>query len=233
MRLAGIHQPHYLPWLRYFEKIDACDVFILLDTVQYNKNGWQNRNRIKTRDGVQLLTVPVHAHLGDTFADVAIDHTQPWQRRHWRSVEQAYRSAPHYNWVNEALEPIYQREWTRLSDLAETFIRTLCGMLQIETPIRRASEFDVPGDGTRRLAGLVNAVGADAYYTGAHAMETYLDATAMREAGIDLRIQQWTAPQYDQLHGAFVPDLAIVDLLMNAGPDSIAILRGAGNRTHA
>ena len=63
MRLA-IHQPHYLPWLGYLAKWASADVFVFLDTVQYEKNGWQNRNRIKTRDGAHWLTVPVHARLG-------------------------------------------------------------------------------------------------------------------------------------------------------------------------
>ena len=79
---VAIHQPHYLPWLGYLAKWAEADVFVLLDTVQYEKNGWQNRNRIKTREGPSWLTVPVHAPLGAAITAVTLDAAQPWPRRH-------------------------------------------------------------------------------------------------------------------------------------------------------
>ena len=84
---VAIHQPQYLPWLGYLAKWAAADVFVFLDTVQYEKNGWQNRNRIRTADGAHWLTVPVHAHLGTPIGAVSIDTTQPWRSRHLRAIE--------------------------------------------------------------------------------------------------------------------------------------------------
>src|SRR6266849_5030111 len=92
MKIA-IHQPHYLPWLGYFAKWAAADLFVFLDTVQYEKNGWQNRNRIKTRDGPRWLTAPVRARLGTAIRDVMIDTTQPWRARHFRAIDNAYAKA--------------------------------------------------------------------------------------------------------------------------------------------
>ena len=92
MRVA-IHQPQYLPWLGYLAKWAAADLFVFLDTVQYEKNGWQNRNRIKTADGARWLTVPVHARLGTPIADVAIDCEQSWSARHLRAIDGAYADA--------------------------------------------------------------------------------------------------------------------------------------------
>src|SRR3989442_2778643 len=93
MRVA-IHQPHYLPWLGYFAKWAAADRFIFLDTVQYEKNGWQNRNRVKTPDGPRWLTVPVHARLGTPIPEVTVDTAQPWRGGHPPAVEQGHAKAP-------------------------------------------------------------------------------------------------------------------------------------------
>ena len=94
---VAIHQPHYLPWLGYFAKWASADLFVFLDTVQYEKNGWQNRNRIKTPDGPRWLTVPVKARLGMTVSVVPIDTSQPWRARHLRSIENAYAKAPRWS----------------------------------------------------------------------------------------------------------------------------------------
>ena len=97
MKIA-IHQPHYLPWLGYFAKWAAADLFVFLDTVQYEKNGWQNRNRIKTREGPRWLTVPVRAKLGIPIRDVLVDSSQNWCSRHLATIESAY-SRPRKTWV--------------------------------------------------------------------------------------------------------------------------------------
>jgi hypothetical protein len=99
-------------------------------------------------------------------------------------------------------------------------------LLEIDTPVVYASDLNVKGTATDRLVNLVHAVGGDAYYSGAYALETYLDAAALERAGIALRIQEWSAPEYPQLHGTFVPDLSIIDLLMNCGPASRQKLLG-------
>lgn len=223
--LVGIHQPHYLPWLRYFEKIARSDVFILLDNVQYNKNGWQNRNRVKGAAGEMLLTVPVHAPLGAPLDAVAIDNNKPWRRKHARALAQAYARAPHWPACRGALEAAYAREWTRLNDLNTHLIAALCGALGIGTPIVRASTLGVSGTGTARLAALIRAVGGDAYYSGAYALESYLDPSVLEESGIRLVLQQWSPPVYGQGPGPFLPDLSIVDLLAHTGPEAAAILR--------
>ena len=91
---VAIHQPHYLPWLGYFAKWAAADLFVVLDTVQYEKNGWQNRNRIKTREGPRWLTVPVNARLGTAIHAVTVDTSQPWRARHFTLIENNYGAAP-------------------------------------------------------------------------------------------------------------------------------------------
>ncbi len=230
--LAGIHQLHYLPWLRYFEKIARSDVFIVLDNIQYNKNGWQNRNKVKTASGPTLLTVPVHAALGATLDEVRIDTTAKWSRKHWATIEQNYASAPHFAEHAPFFESAYARTWGHLNDLNREILDYFVSALGIDTRIVYASDLNVPGVATERLVNLLRAVGADRYYSGAFALEQYLDAELLRAAGVSLAIQEWTAPTYPQLHGDFIPDLAVPDLLFNCGPDSLNVLLSGGAVKH-
>ena len=223
---VGIHQPHYLPWLRYFEKIARCDVFVVLNTVQYSKNGWQNRNRIKTASGTTLLTVPVHAPFGERLSEVRVQTDKPWRKKHWRTIAQNYAKAPAFEEHRPFIEDAYGRDWQTLDDLNAHMLAYFLSALEITTEVVYASDLDVPGDATERLVNLVRAVGGDRYYSGAYALDAYLDTEAFEKAAIALDLQQWRAPEYPQLHGAFEPDLAILDLLLNCGDESLGVLLG-------
>ncbi len=215
--LVAIHQLHYLPWLRYFEKIARSDVLVVLDDAQFTKNDWQNRNKIKTAGGVAVLTLPVLHRLGQPLNAVQLDNRQPWRKKHARTLAQAYAAAPHYAELGAWLDAVYAREWVTMHALNRHMLEGFLARLGIDTPLHYASEMDVPGQATERLVRLVQAVGGTAYYTGAYATQVYLDPAPFRAAGIELVLQRWHAPVYPQLHGPFVPDLAIVDLLANCG----------------
>lgn len=216
---VGIHQPHYLPWLRYFEKIARSDVFIILDDVQYEKNGFQNRNRIKTAQGPALLTVPVLKPTLRPIREIEIDPRGGWSEKHRRALELSYRKAPHFAEYWPALEALLSQPWQRLAELNEAMIRLLLEQLGITTRLVRSSDLDVPGESTERLANLCRAVGGTEYLSGAYAVQAYLDPGTLEQAGIRLVFQEWKAPVYSQLYPAagFVSDLAIVDLLFNEG----------------
>jgi len=222
--LMGIHQLHYLPWLRYIEKIARSDVFIVLDNVQFTKNDWQNRNRVKTSAGSTVLTVPVFEKLGQSLDAVRVNCRTPWRRKHWGTIEQSYRHAPFFAEHAAFLADTYACEWERLNDINRHMLEYFLRTMGIQTRIVYASDLDAAGKATERLVNLIRAVGGNAYYTGAHAAEAYLDAALFERAGIALVVQHWQAPVYPQLHGAFVPDLSILDLLLNCGPDSLSIL---------
>jgi hypothetical protein len=225
--IVGIHQPHYLPWLRYFEKIARSDTFVVLDNIQYNKNGWQNRNFVKGPSGRVLLTVPVYDSYRQTLDAVRINNKVPWRKKHARTIEQFYGSAPHFDAYAPAILDAYTRDWEFLNDLNRHKLHVYLEALQIETPIVYASDLQVPGEATDRLVNLVRAVGGDTYYSGAYALEVYLDAEVLAAAGIGLALQEWEAPVYPQRYGAFEKDLSIVDLIMNCGPEAKEILLGA------
>jgi hypothetical protein len=225
----AIHQPHYLPWLGYFAKWAAADLFVFLDTVQYEKNGWQNRNRIKTREGPRWLTVPVNARLGTAIRDVMVDGTQPWPARHVAAIEHAYAGAPCLARHRDELRALYARPWDRLAPVAVASAEWLADKLGITTPARRASELVLPEptplDATARLVELCRAVGADTYLAGRDGA-LYMEIGRFEAAGIAVETQQYEHPVYAQQHGEFVPSLSALDLLLNHGDEALGILCG-------
>jgi len=234
---VAIHQPQYLPWLGYLAKWAAADLFIVLDVVQYEKNGWQNRNRIKTGDGVRWLTVPVHAPLGTPISAVTIDSSQAWPARHRRAIEQAYARAPGLARHGEELRRLYATPWTHLAPLATASAQSLARALGIATPLRLASELlgssrsataspgGDEGEGpTARLVALCRAAGADTYLAGPHGAG-YMDLAEFAAAGIAVLAQRYEHPRYAQLHGEFVPHLSALDFILTAGDQAFAILQ--------
>jgi hypothetical protein len=231
MTAVAIHQPHYLPWLGYVAKWAAADVFVFLDTVQYEKNGWQNRNRIKTAAGPRWLTVPVHARFGTPIDDVTVDDTQPWRERHLRAIEQAYADGPHLGRHHEALSRLYDTPGARLAPLAVANAEWLARAAGVTTPAHLASKLGVTAaDPTGRLLALCAAVGADTYLAGRDGAR-YIDVTRFAAAGIRVLYQTYTHPIYAQLHGDFVPNCSALDLLLTHGDESLAILRSGDSWT--
>jgi len=226
---VAIHQPHYLPWLGYFAKWAAADLFVFLDTVQYQKNGWQNRNRIKTRDGARWLTVPVRARLGTPISEVQVDSGQPWRARHFAVLESAYGEARCWTRYRDELHALYDRQWERLAPVAVTSAEWLDRRLGIATPARLASEIALPegaqGDATARLVRLCRAVGADTYLAGRDGA-LYMDIAQFADAGIAVEAQSYEPPVYAQQHGEFVPALSAVDILLMYGDEALDILCG-------
>jgi hypothetical protein len=220
--ICAIHQPHYLPWGRYIQKILQADVFIVLDDADFTKNGWQNRTRIKTANGAQVLTVPAHHHLCQRICDVRIAYQRPWVMKHLRSVEQAYCRAPFFETCYSTLTAILGQQYPSLSELSLALLRWVLGVLEVERPLVLSSTLGVGGRGSERIADLVRRVGCDRYLSGAYAVDTYLDPARLTERGVRLQIQDWTAREYPQLHAGrgFIADLSVLDLLMNVGADA-------------
>ena len=138
-----ILQPSYLPWLGYFEQMWRSDVFVMYDDVQYDKNGWRNRNRIKTANGMMWLTAPVKTHLGEKIKDVEIDNGQNWKKKHLKNLESAYRKSSFFTEYFVKFEKILGQEWKYLVDLDVAMIKEINNILGLERKILRSSELDV------------------------------------------------------------------------------------------
>jgi hypothetical protein len=223
VRIA-IHQPQYLPWLGYFDKLDSADVFILLDTVQFKKHEWQNRNRIRTKEGWQWLTVPIIDRFPEPLGQVEISASVDWQRKHAQSLHLNYGRAPHWDPLGPTLLALLRRPWRRLCDLNVAIIALLCDHLGVTTRCVLASTLTAREEPTDRLIDLCRAMGGTEYLAG-QGGSGYMDMGRFVEAGIAVSAQAYRHPEYPQRYTPFVSHLSVVDLVFNCGPESVAILR--------
>ncbi|NWG87658.1 MAG: WbqC family protein [Hydrogenophilaceae bacterium] len=227
------HQPVYLPWLGLFHKIALADMFISFNQVQYQPKDWNNRNQIKTQQGPIWLSVPVlrKGYLEKTISDLEINNSEPWARKHWKSLQVAYAKAPYFKRYADYFQDIYARRWERLVDLNETMLKGFLDILGIPVPVRSAGEWQFQGEKSDLVLDMCRQVGASDYIFGAMGRD-YADIAAFDAAGIKAHFQDYVHPVYPQLHGDFVSHLSIVDLLFNCGDESRDILL-SGNLTRA
>ncbi len=230
--IVAIHQPQYLPWLPYFDKADTCDVFVYLDNVQYQKNGLQNRNQIKSATGATWLTVPVHATLSKTIAETTIVDSR-WKKKHVGTIEMSYARAPHLRWFSEQLKPVLERDWNLLSELNIAVTDLMLESLGIQCKRVRASDLHVSGAADDLVLSICEAVGAQVYLSGRGA-QSYQHEKKFQERRIELRYQEYRNPSYPQCHSGigFVADLSALDLILNAGPKAREIMLSGKNSTH-
>jgi len=220
---VAVLQPGYLPWLGFFDQMIRSDIFIIYDDVQYDRNGWRNRNRIKTPHGPLWLTVPVHVRGFPLIKDVRVNNTTAWGRKQLAGVQCNYARAPHYTEHVDELSRILLRKWEFLVDLDLEILAWLRRVLQIATPVRLSSEMGLQGDRIARLLEVCQMTGATHYLTG-DAARSYLQEDLFASAGVCVEYQNYHHPVYQQLHGEFIPYLSVLDLILNCGPRSRGIL---------
>lgn len=213
---AAMHQSQYLPWPPYFKKVAACDVFVLMDSVQYQKNGVQNRNQVRGREGAFWLTVPVTGRLEDSIAAKPLAGGQ-WRAKHWKSIVSAYQRAPRWAELGPSLEKAYASPAATLGEINERLFFLLLEHLELPAKVVRLSELKAEGAKTALLLSALRAVGADVYVSGTGGKD-YLDEGLFREAGVALEWLESVPPEYPQFHGGpFIPGLSMLDMLMNVG----------------
>ena len=224
---VGILQPGYIPWLGFFEQVYKSNKFVLYDDVQFDKNSWRNRNRIKTPDGPLWLTIPVRqkGHISQTLLETEIVEKKRWPRKHLNSLKSCYAKAPYFDRYIDYLSELLQQEWTCLVDLDIALIKYLLRELGITTPLIRSSELGISGEKTERLVSICKALGATTFYEGA-AGRNYMEEKKFEEVGIRLEYQDYHHPTYPQLYGDFIPHLSFIDLLYNCGDESLGIIIG-------
>ncbi len=218
MIVAG-HQPNYLPWLGFFDKMLQCDVFIIEDNVQFEWQGFQNRTRIKTFQGVKWLTVPIkHVSKSLPINEVMIanDAEYDWAKHHWLMLKHNYSRAPSWRKFSGFFEETYSQKWTRLVDLNMHFIRGLMDFLKIEKPLIMASSLGVSGKKSDLVLAQCKTLGATVLFSGIGA-RNYLDVRRFEKEGIKVVFQNFHCPIYPQLGTDFVPNLSAVDYLLWTG----------------
>jgi WbqC-like protein family len=219
-----ILQPSYIPWRGLFHQIQKADAFVFYDDVQYDKHGWRNRNRIKTPNGSQWLTIPVSKKGNVTqhlmVNDMRICWDTPWNEKHWRAITQSYGKAPYFQRYAAALEQFYMLRTEFLADFTIELTIWLARELGInKTSFLRSSELGLPGGKTDRLVAILQKLGATHYISGPSASD-YLEEDKLTAAGITLEYMSYNYPEYRQLYPPFDPQVSILDLLFVAGPEA-------------
>jgi hypothetical protein len=228
MNRVVILQPGYLPWLGFFDLMHKADTFVVLDDVQYTTRDWRSRNRIKTPNGAMWLTVPVESKGArrKLIKDVKIDKTQKWQRMHMQNIQNFYKKAWHYDSVMEMARPLYSKDYIFLIDLLMDCIDAFRHYLELDKQVMFSSDIPSVTKKDEKLLAICKYLEATHYLTG-NAAEGYLRESIFNEENIEVEWHNYKHPFYNQLwiqNNGFISHLSIVDLLLNHGPDSLAIL---------
>lgn len=236
--MVAAHQPNYLPWLGFFNKIAMVDRFMLVDHAQFVKRGtfgWIHRNKIRTREGWQWLSLPVisSGKREQSCAEAELQNQQDWARKHWKAIEYNYRLAPHFDAYAEPFRDIYAKTWTHLTPLSAALIRAICAAFGIKTPIDTASDHGVTGESTGLVVEVCRHYGSAGYLSGVHGRD-YLDHRVLSQAGVGVVFQDFHHPVYPQCQpGEFQPGMCALDLLFNLGPEAGPLVRSSGGMVSA
>ena len=217
MKKVAILQSNYIPWKGYFDLINSVDEFIIYDIVQFTKNDWRNRNRIKTPRGPEWLTIPVSHRFGQSILETKISDAR-WNLKHWRTIAQNYAHAKHFKQFRERIENLYIHcGHESLSRINLRFLRAICQILDIPTIITMAEDYEIIDGQTSRLVHLCRQSGATEYISGPAARD-YIDESLFEAEGIQLSYFDYAGyPEYNQLFPPFDHAVSILDLIFNEG----------------
>lgn len=226
MRKVAILQSNYIPWKGYFDMINMVDEFIFYDEVQYTKNDWRNRNKIKTPQGIQWLTIPVRQeNLEQKIKDTKISDKK-WNIKHWRTISQNYSKAKYFKDYKDIFEELYLTcDEEYLSEINYKFITTINEILEIKTKLRWSSEFKLVDGQTEKLLGICKDCNADIYLSGPAAKD-YFDEELARKENIKVEWMDYSGyNEYEQLHPPFEHGVTILDLIFNEGPNATKFMK--------
>ena len=224
MTTISIHQPVYLPWLGFIEKVTSSEKFVFLDDVQFEKNGFQNRNKIRTYDGEMWLTVPVKVKSQTLLKDVKINYSTDWINKHKKSIIQNYKKAEFFDNYWFELEKIYDEKFEYLVELNIEVIKFLFDKLKIKTKTLFSSELHISDKGSNRILEICKILNADRYISGISGKK-YLLIDDFERQKIKLEFQNFQHPTYEQVFDPFYPNMAMIDLLFNEGERSLKIIK--------
>lgn len=235
--IVAAHQPNFVPWLGYFDRIRRAQRFVLLDHVQFERQNYQNRALFKTQGGAKWLTIPVVQKSRDELILeklICNDATGRdfWGRKAYLTLEACYARSAYFKSYSPKLKDLFvEARWERLIDLNVALLRFCLDALDIHTPLVRSSELKVSGAKSELVLNMVRAAGGTTYVAGMGASREYLDLERFKAAGVEVEWQKYDHPEYPQVpSGApFAKGLSVLDLLFNCGPESRAVLEKGCN----
>jgi hypothetical protein len=235
MKTIAIMQPGYIPWVGFFELMQKSDIFVIYDIVQFDKNGWRNRNRIKSQGGSIWLTVPVHSHNKPIICETIIDNNQNWPEKHLKSLISNYSKAKYFSEFFPEIKKILSARWLKLNDLNLEFINLIANSFEIKTKLFLASQnkeiYNLKDLGRiEKLIQICKILGADIFYEPAGG-ENYLlpEVENFKKCGIEIKFQNIKETKYPQQFGEFISNLSALDLLLNCGKEGKEIIIKSGD----
>ncbi|MFZ2498674.1 WbqC family protein [Methanosarcina sp.] len=220
---ACIHQPNYLPYIGFFNKIKNTEVYVLFDIAQYEKNKFCNRNQIRTENGSMYLTIPVLSK--DCYlkrmCDVKLPPNSKWMKKHWKAIEANYAKSEYFDSYKDPIEKLYQTNFTSLVDFNEEIIKFLINEFCLESTIIKSTDLNLDQNlkSTDLLINILKEINAASYLSGSSG-KNYLNELTFKKEGIKLEYQHFTHPVYKQRFNGFVENMAAFDLLFNIGEKS-------------
>ena len=224
------HQPEYFPWLGFISKAQLADVYYIVDNVQYMKEHWHNRNKIRKKDGWLWINTPI---LGKTkilmWPEVRIDNSQPWKRKQLNSIKMCYSRSKYFHEIYTELEEIYSKNYEFLIDFNEQIIKYAFKKFNINTPVYKTTELikkghNISGSKTDLILNMCEAANAKTFIFGQDG-KNYIEKNKFEEVGVEYKFQNFQHPIYEQRYLGFKPNMSFIDLLFNHGDNSIKILK--------
>ena len=222
--ILSIHQPAFLPWLGYFDKIVSSDIFIFLDNVQFEKNSFTNRNFIKSSNGPLLLTLPVlhKGHMNKKINEILINDQVKWKSKHLSSIKQNYKKSINFSKNIDKLIQIYEFDNLFFSDYCYQQLLFWMSEFKIKTKIVIASEVGINDFKSDLILNLCKEYSATKYISGPMGLD-YLDIESFNQNNIKIEFQNFIHPVYNQCYGDFIEKMSIVDYWMNDGSTNIFV----------
>lgn len=225
--MTFVHQPEYLPWLGFFDKLARSDVFVIYDDAQYQHGGFHNRNKIRTAKGWEWLTVPIIHGYPQTIKDVKISGIQ-WKSKHLNAIIQNYEKTRYFKDYFPLIKEAIDFDHKLLIDLDLHLIKTIAEILSIKINFARSSKFPYIGkEKNAKLVSMCEFMGAESYLSGSGG-KAYIDETLFSTANIQIHWHNYEHPTYKQRYEGFLPNMSIIDLLFNLGPQTKEILLKGG-----
>ncbi len=225
--IVFVHQPEYIPWLGFFDKLARCDIYVIYDDAQYQHGGFHNRNRIRTQQGWEWLTVPItHGH-PQTIKDVKISGSQ-WKNKQLNRLTYNYEKTKYFKEYFPVIKETVNSKHELLIGLNLHLIRTIAQLLNIKFNMMRSSEFPYYGkEKNEKLVSMCKFLGADTYLSGSGG-RNYVNEVLFNQANIAVQWHSYEHPTYPQYYDGFQPNMSILDLLFNTGPKAKEILLKGG-----
>ena len=219
--IVSINQPSYLPWMGYFNRIIKADIHVVLDHVQFEKNSFTNRNKIKTKDGTLMLTVPLKTK--GKFGDLSIDTIETandnWKKNHFKNLESAYLKSPFFQKYRHLISTFYNNDSVKLIEIIKPINDWVLTELEISTPIIYSSNLKISSTKSELILDICKHLKATTYLSGPIGRE-YLNIQNFNQNNIEVKFDDYSHPTYNQFNGDFEPCMCILDLLFNYGTES-------------